>query len=214
MKSQLRIALPVAASAIGILLAGCGGSGTSAGSAPAVTKTVTASPSAPAGSAAPGTSAPATSTPTPSDADTTVPHCTVAALTIHYTGNAAIRHGALDGTSHADRVITFSNDGNSTCELAGYPGVAALDAAGHQIKQAARVSDAASVIVLHPSQVASAEVFGNTASCAKPTQVAGLLVTAPDERSSTRLGAYGSVCLSSLQIGTVKHGNAAGLNLG
>ena len=64
-----------------------------------------------------------------------------------------------------------------------------------------------------PGQVASAEITGNTASCTKPASVPGLLVTAPDQRTSTRLGPYGTVCVNSLGIGPVHPGNSAGLTL-
>jgi Protein of unknown function (DUF4232) len=208
MKSQLRIALPVAATAVGLLLAGCGSSGTTVQSS--------ASPASAASTAAAASSTPAAaSSPASPTADSaTVPQCTAADLTIAYTGNSQIMNGALDGMSHADTVITFTNASSSTCETAGYPGVAVLDAAGHQIKQAVRTAQAAPVIILHAGQTASALISGNTASCTKVTTVAGLLVTAPDQRTFTRLGKDGSLCLNSVEIGTLQHGNAAGLKLG
>jgi hypothetical protein len=134
-------------------------------------------------------------------------------LLIQYTDNASITGGALDGTSKADKVVTFTNKGSAPCETNGYPGVAALDSAGRQIRQAVRSSQAASPIVLAPGDVASALVSANTASCTSLTKVAGLLVTAPDERTSTRLGPAGTLCLQSLKVGTLHSGNAAGLSL-
>jgi hypothetical protein len=92
--------------------------------------------------------------------------------------------------------------------------VAALNAAGKQIQQAARATGARILLVtLAPGQVASAEITGNTASCTKLTSVPGLLVTAPDQRKSTRLGRYQSFCVKSLGIGPVHPGNSAGLKV-
>jgi hypothetical protein len=79
--------------------------------------------------------------------------------------------------------------------------------------QAARATDTSKTITLAPGAVASAMVSANSASCDKPVTVAGLLVTAPNERTPVRLGAPGTFCLASLQIGTLKPGNAAGLPL-
>jgi hypothetical protein len=140
--------------------------------------------------------------------------CTAAHLAIAYTDNKQIRQGALAGMSHADNVVTFTNTGSATCRIQGYPGMAALNAAGKQIQQAARASvGKIPLVILAPGQVASAEITGNTASCTKPASVPGLLVTAPDQRTSTRLGPYGTVCVSSLGIGPVHPGNSAGLKL-
>ena len=140
--------------------------------------------------------------------------CTAAHLAIAYTDNKQIRQGALAGMSHADNVVTFTNTGSAACRIQGYPGVAALNAAGKQIQQAARASvGKIPLVTLAPGQVASAEITGNTASCTKPATVPGLLVTAPDQRTSTRLGPYGTVCVNSLGIGPVHPGNSAGLTL-
>jgi membrane-bound inhibitor of C-type lysozyme len=220
MKSQLRIALPVAATAVGILLAGCASSGTAAQStaAPAsASSTPAAASSAPAAArSAPAvaSSSPASATVTPSADSAALPQCSAADLTIAYTNNSQINNGALAGMSHHDSVVTFTNKSSASCQTAGYPGVAALDAAGRQIKQAARVAGSAPAIVLRPGEVASALISANTASCAKLTTPAGLLVTAPNQRTSTRLAGNGEFCLNSLQIGTLQRGNAAGLKLG
>jgi hypothetical protein len=140
--------------------------------------------------------------------------CTAAHLAIAYTDNKQIRPGALAGMSHADKVVTFTDTGSAACRIRGYPGVAALNAAGKQIQQAARATGVRSPLVtLAPGQVASAEITGNTASCTKLTSVPGLLVTAPDQRKSTRLGRYESFCVKSLEIGPVHPGNSAGLKL-
>jgi hypothetical protein len=140
--------------------------------------------------------------------------CTAAHLTIAYTDNKQIRQGALAGMSHADNVVTFTNTGSASCRIQGYPGVAALNAAGKQIQQAARATGVRiPLVTLAPGQVASAEITGNTASCTKLTSVPGLLVTAPDQRKSTRLGRYEGFCVKSLAIGPVHPGNSAGLRV-
>jgi hypothetical protein len=142
--------------------------------------------------------------------------CTTAQLKVAYTANAQIRNGALDGMSHADSVITFTNVSSATCRTQGYPGVAALDAAGHQLKQAVRGQASTGqipLIVLAPGQAASAEITGNTASCTTLTKIAAFLVTVPDQRTSTRLPGAHDFCLGSLGIGPLQHGDAAGLSL-
>ena len=145
-----------------------------------------------------------------------VAECTSAELKVAYTDNAQIRDGALDGMSHADSVITFTNVGSATCRTQGYPGLAALDAAGHQIRQAARGQAANGqipLIELKPGQVASAEITGNTASCTSLTKVSAFLVTVPDQRTSVRLAGTREFCLASLGIDPLQRGNAGGLPL-
>ena len=139
--------------------------------------------------------------------------CSAAQLKISYTDNSQIKQGALDGMSHDDSVVMVTNISSVSCETGGYPGVAALDASGTQIKQAVRATDTSKTITLAPGAVASAMVSANSASCDKPVTVAGLLVTAPNERTPVSLGSPGTFCLASLQIGTLKPGNAAGLQL-
>jgi hypothetical protein len=115
--------------------------------------------------------------------------------------------------SHADNVVMFTNRGSASCQTGGYPGVAALDSSGKQIMQAVRSSSTGRLITLAPGATASALVSANTASCTNLTAVAGLLVTAPDQRTSIRLGPAGKFCLNSLQVGTLQPGNAAGLGV-
>jgi Protein of unknown function (DUF4232) len=202
MSSRLRFAAPVAAAMAGVFLAGCT-SNSSSGTvpAPAASTTAAASPSASASPSSAGTGA------------ASVPECTAAQLRIEYTDNSQIKQGALDGMSHADNVVMFTNTGSAPCQTGGYPGVAALDSAGRQIMQAVRSSEAGRLITLAPGAVASALVSANTASCTSLTKVAGLLVTAPNQRTSSRLGPAGTFCLNSLQVGTLHPGNAAGMSL-
>ena len=120
------------------------------------------------------------------------------------------------GARHADSVITFTNVSSGACRTRGYPGVAALDSSGHQIKQALRGKAAngqTPLITLAPGQVASAEITGNTASCSSLTKIAAFLVTAPDQRTSVRLAGSHLMCLNSLGVDPLERGNAGGLPL-
>jgi hypothetical protein len=230
MVTRSRCVLAAAVAVSGLALAGCAaGSPSSAGSsAPAAAPSATgatrspaqATPVAagPAAAASPSGSKMGIDPGGPMDRPTpqAVADCTAAQLKVAWTSNAQIRDGALDGMSHADSVITFTNVGSASCRTQGYPGVAALDSAGHQIRQAARGQAANGqipLIVLAPGQVASAEITGNTASCTSLTKVAGFLITAPDQRTSIRLAGARDLCVDSLGIDPLQHGNAAGLPL-
>ena len=216
MDSRRGIALPVGILAVGAVLAGCGTTNSSSSAtAPASTaaSTPAAAPSA-SGTGSSGTAQATTAAGAGSGTGTgTAAWCTAAQLKISYTDNSQIKQGALDGMSHHDSVVMVTNISSASCETGGYPGVAALDSSGTQIKQAARATDTSKTITLAPGAVASAMVSANSASCDKPVKVAGLLVIAPNERTSVRLGTPGTFCLASLQIGTLKPGNAAGLQL-
>jgi hypothetical protein len=89
--------------------------------------------------------------------------------------------------------VVFLNRGTTTCTLHGYPGVAGLDAAGHQLTQAVREPMTAGTITLTPGQSASALVhagdipIGTATSC--PADYAGLLVTPPNTTTSIHLTA-------------------------
>lgn len=218
MTSKPRFALAAGVALSGIVLAGCGSTALGQAGAPASS----GSASSGAGSSVAPVTAPSSVNPggpmataggaaaggTKSGAE-----CTARQLRIAYTDNSQIRNGALDGMSHADQVVMFTNEGSASCRIQGYPGIAALNSAGTQIKQAARSAAHAPLIVLAPGQTASAMVMANTASCTTLTSVAGLLVTAPDQRTSTQLGPAGKFCLNSLAVGTMQPGNAAGLKL-
>jgi len=144
------------------------------------------------------------------------PACASGQLRISYTDNAQIRQGALVGMSKTDNVVMFRNVSRSTCVLDGFPGVAALNSHGKQIKQAFRTTrvapgdSAVRPVYLKPGGVASALVAADTASCDSPTYVPGLLVTAPRTYHSVRLGPAGYMCLRSLSVSPVVPGNAAG----
>ena len=141
------------------------------------------------------------------------PECTIGQLKVSYTNNKQINEGALDGMSKADKVVMFRNVSQSVCVLQGYPGSAALNSHGTQVQQARRTGQPVHPVFLRPGGVTSALVAANTASCDHPSNVAGLLVTAPDQYRSSKLTGYGEFCLHSLTISPVAPGNAAGLRL-
>jgi hypothetical protein len=208
-KAGSTFALVFAAGASVFALTACSGNGFAAVSgAGAASASATAS-----GTAASTASTPAASSPAGADTSVSTPECKASELRIAYTDNAQIRDGALDGMSKADSVLTFTNAGGTTCVIQGYPGVAALGASGAQIKQAARTAEAVHPVVLQPGGVASTMVAANTASCTSLTPIAGLLVTAPDQYTSTQLTSSAEFCLNSLTVSPVVAGDAAGLSL-
>jgi Protein of unknown function (DUF4232) len=198
----------------GLALAGCASGSQGQASPPtASTSSAAAAGSAPVSSSAPAAQpsitpgGPMASPPTGSAAE-----CRAAVLKIAYSDNKQILNGALDGMSHADSVVMFTNVGSAACRTQGWPGIAALDSSGRQIKQAVRgTGGKVPLITLRPGQTASAEITANTASCSTLTTVAGFLVTAPDQRTSTRLSGPKKFCLNSLGIAPMQPGNAAGL---
>jgi hypothetical protein len=214
--SKLSWALVLAAVCSGAVLTGCAsGTPTPASTPPATTQTSAASPAA---GAATSSAQPSTN-PTNAAAGTATsaagpPECSAAQLKITYTDNSAINNGALDGMSHHDSVIMFTNTGSGSCQTRGYPGVALVNANGKQVKQAVRSSlshGPAPLITLRPGQVASAALLANSASCTSLANVSGLLVTAPDQTTSTRLGPPNQpLCLNSVTIGWLVPGNAGG----
>ncbi len=224
MTPRTRCVLAAVTAPLAIALAGCAAgsvspaasssrSGSTASSAtPASAPATSQLPASPASSVTPGGPM-ATASASPR---TRAAECTSAQLKVAYTSNAQIRHGALNGMSHADSVIMFTNVSSRTCWTRGYPGVAALDAAGHQLKQAVRgraANGRSPLITLAPGQVASAEVTGDRASCTKLTTFPALLVTVPDQRTSTRLAGSQNMCLGSLGVDPLQPGNSAGLPL-
>lgn len=102
------------------------------------------------------------------------------------------------GAGHIVAVLAFKNTSTQTCTLVGYPGVAGLDSAGHQVVQATRTLNGyvrvlppnvvhPPVVTLSPGQTASAIVegsdvtVGNQTGCPTYPQ---LLVTPPNTTHS------------------------------
>lgn len=101
------------------------------------------------------------------------------------------------------QTIVFTNVGESACIMTGYPGVAALDAQGHQVVQAQRRRSGMlgglqnsgtpiPVVTLAPGQMASAEIEGGDnpigAATSCPTYPS-FLVTPPGETHSAQISA-------------------------
>jgi hypothetical protein len=186
----------------GIALAGCASGSQPAPSPPAAGASSAAASSTPASGSAPAAAQPSITPggPMASASAGSVAECSAAVLKIAYSDNKQIENGGLDGMSHADSVVMFTNVGSAACRTQGWPGVAALDASGRQIKQAVRGAGGK-----------VPQITGNTASCTTLTSVAAFLVTAPDQRTSTRLNGPRNLCLNSLGIEPMQPGNAAGL---
>jgi hypothetical protein len=95
----------------------------------------------------------------------------------------------------------FTNVGQTTCTMSGYPGVAALDAQGNQAAQAVRhetgmmgglPNDSSPILLvtLAPGQMASAEIEGTDIPPGTATTCVGypsFLVTPPGETHSVRV---------------------------
>jgi hypothetical protein len=219
-RSRTGLAL-LGASALCLALTACSSSGSSSGSGGAEGTPATAS-SAPSGSA--GTTGGSTGTTTGGGGST---GSTTGGGSPAGAGPAAcagtqltVTVGASDGAAgHIGVALLFHNTGASACTLYGYPGVAALDGGNQQVAQAQRtlrgymggaapsVTQPSSVVVQSGGTV-SARVeatdvpSGGATSC---TTYAGLLVTPPGTRASTRLTAQLPGC-SGLQVHPVVPG--------
>lgn len=177
-----------------------------------VTHSVTAPPSqAPTG---------ADQRPAGVQAESSVPECSAHDLTISASDNSDIQQGALAGMSHQDTVWMFTNTRSQTCFMQGYPGITGLDAAGHIIFQAQRQEPLPASAVsadkpparvrLMPEGKASALLSADSASCDHPTEIPIILVTAPDEKSSTRVSYGATLCPKSATVHPVVAGNTGG----
>jgi hypothetical protein len=211
-KTTASLVAVAAAGASVLALTACSGNGTSAAGAPQAASSQ-GTQAAQGSTAQGGGAAAAGSTDGVQTTASRTPECRASQLRVSYTNNRQINQGALDGMSKTDRVVMFVNVGHSTCVIQGYPGVAALNSHGTQIKQAHRSGEAVRPVYVRPGGVASALISANTASCNAPVAVAGLLVTAPDQYTSTHLGAPGEMCLGSLTVHPAAAGNAGGLSL-
>ncbi|MGH3632051.1 MAG: DUF4232 domain-containing protein [Sciscionella sp.] len=120
------------------------------------------------------------------------------------------------GLGHAGVAVLFTNTGSVPCSLHGYPGVAGLDAAGHETVQARRtpngyiggVMDGGEpTAVLAHGQTASALVEGGVpASNSNCTEEHGLLVTPPGGTVPTRLTPSLGVHCADVQVHPVVPG--------
>lgn len=208
----LRHAVVVAGSAVAVLaiVAGCT-SGSDGNVTPTASATVTRTSTAtvPATTASSGTS-PASTAPvgvssTPRTSASGPGLCTPTVTTFRVGNGGA-------GLGHAGFTVTVTNASQQPCVTTGYPGVALLDAAGHQIEQAQRTlrgylgglpaGAQPATLTLHPGQQASALIEGTDFDPASggdcPTSPA-LLFTLPDNTDSTTLRHDTPAC-TGLQI--------------
>jgi hypothetical protein len=131
--------------------------------------------------------------------------------------------GAFGGAAlgHEGQILLFTNSSQSSCTMGGYPGVAALDAQGHQVAQAERslsgylggLDNGATtppIVVVTPGQSVSALVEGTDIPVAPATSCPSypaLLVTPPNLTLSVRLP-FDLVGCSPIEIHPVVPGNS------
>jgi hypothetical protein len=165
---------------------------------------------APGGTPSPGP--PATDNPTTAPTSAVAPpveaDCSLNQL------NVSDRDGGA-GMTHRATILVFRNTSTVTCHLAGYPGVAGLNASDQQIAQANRTMNgylggarSAAMVQLAPGQSASAmvEALAIDATTGNAcTPYAAILVTPPNETHSIKL-AWPSDGCSGLQIHPVVPG--------
>ncbi len=192
--------------AVTILLAGCSSSSKTSSTTPTPSVTSKAPTTAP--STTPATTPPASITPTPT-ASTPPPEpanlCTLAELAV-----TAGQAGGAAGSVY--QPILFRNTSSRTCQLQGYPGVAAINAAGQQASQAIRTPSLAggglpAAQTLAPGTVVSAIVRGSNVPVGGATSCVTftLLVTPPGETHSQPLAAKLPGC-ARLGVGFVVAG--------
>jgi len=161
------------------------GSGTASSGASSASRSSGPSQGSPAASATAGTTtAAATST-------SGIPSCSA--------GQLRVTSGPIgEGAGQRYLPIVFRNITGRACTLYGYPGVAGLNAAGHQLAQARRESGWQTTgIVLSPLGAASAIVQATvvpSGSTVCPAPYASLLVTPPNTTSSVHLSASMPSC--------------------
>jgi hypothetical protein len=183
-----------------LTLTGCSLQGSASVAAKTTANTVPTSASATAsgsaagdGSASASSGSSASSSPahaTSSPASHTTAKAGPAACTAKQLRTAA--GGSDAGAGHVYLAVKFTNISATACTLSGYPGVAGLDAAGHQIVQATRDTTSKVVSVsLKPGKSATATIraanvpSGNATSC--PPSYVAVVVTPPNTKVSTKL---------------------------
>jgi hypothetical protein len=203
--------------AIVLLLAGCD-SGESASPAdpdvPTIRESTSQQTQPPASAPPPATSSPSTVTngqPAPTPAAGGSSECKVADLKLSFGGG----DGAA-GTSY--RALVFTNKGNRTCTIQGFPGVSYVAGEdGHQVGPAAyRNGKKGPVVTLKPgasaySDIGFVEVRNYDPAVCKPTEVRGLRIYPPHEYNSMFIAAPGTGCAGTppgnqLTVATVQPG--------
>jgi len=209
----------IAAGAICLALAGCSlqGSANVAGKTSGTAKSASSDAATTSDSAGSGAStsdasgSDATSPSTPATSSTANHAPTKAGPAACKATQLKITSGGPDaGAGQVYLPVVFTNISAATCTLTGYPGVAGLNAAGHQIVQAGRDTTSKVVaITLKPGKKASAAIHaanvpsGTATSC--PPSYAAVLVTPPNTTTSTKLVALLPSC-GGLQVNAVNLG--------
>lgn len=162
------------------------------------------------------TTPPAATAPTTVTAPPSVTSTPTHTTTCLDTGIKVTAKGPGFALAHSGVVVLFTNTGPVPCTLHGYPGVAGLDAAGHEPVQARRapngyiggVRDGGEpTAVLQHGQTASALVEGGVpASTSNCLEEHGLLVTPPGGTVPTRLTASLGVHCADMQVHPVVPG--------
>lgn len=225
--------IAVLAPVTALLIAACGSVGHAASGAP--TRSSSRSTGSTTATTRPHTSTSTSTTPATSTTPTTRTAATASTSAAAPTAGGPCRSAQLQITErsfgtgryaraalgHSSVVVLFTNTGQASCTLTGYPGVAGLNSAGAQVTQARRTpsgymgglssaTSAPPVVTLDPNQTASAIVEGTDVPSGGQTTcptLAGLLVTAPNTTRSVRLPAAPGDC-SGLQVHPVVSGDS------
>lgn len=137
------------------------------------------------------------------------------------------KSGAAAG--NIGQTVLFTNVGQTSCTMTGYPGVAALGAQGNQIVQAQRKPSGMlgglpsgspiPIVNLAPGQIASAEIEGGDVSTGTCPSYPSFLVTPPGETRSATVtaGASGSnlpgfTACGAISVNPVVPGMTGGLS--
>jgi len=199
-----------------LALSACSSSGKGGGGA-ATGGTTSSAAAAPTAAPTAGTSATAPGAAAGASASTGTAPCAFSQLAVTQAqqGNA--------GMGHIGAWILFRNTGGHPCMLYGYPGAAALDAAGRQVAQAQRTlsgylggvqsGGAPPHVTISPGAAASAVVEGSdvpSGSATGCTDYAALLITPPNTRHSVVIKAQLPSC-QGLQVHPVVPGSSGTL---
>lgn len=207
---KFRAAVLPAAIVSGLILTGCGGSSKQDASTPTQASSTNSGPAVVIETPSDSPSDSATVSPTPTPTKVTKPPVTkppagaaaCSAQTLRVTVSAA-----SGGDSHGGYVLVYTNDGQLGCSMAGYPGLAILNAAGKQIIQATRTASGylggvrngkppVAAVLLNSGDSASALVEGqvvNATGGTCPTEHA-LLTTPPATTVPIKLVATTHIC--------------------
>lgn len=193
LRSRIRTGVLITGgAALALTLAACNGSADSANPQVPTVESSTTQPSTQPST--PTSTVPAQQQPPPAPSTVASTDCKVADLSLRLGGG-----DAAAGTSY--RALVFTNKGNRTCTIQGFPGVSYVAGDdGHQVGPAAyRNGEKGPVITLKPGDSAFADVgfvqVGNfdPEEC-KPTEVRGLRVYPPQEYDSMFLANPGTGC--------------------